>query len=118
MLQIYHAEEQGPRNMAQLLTRDRLTGENLAFAGTGGVSPGNRRAGFRPAFRDQASGRVERARFADGTPAPMHVLDGVPADWVQSRDADGRPCSLREGIVAGFVREGRFYTREEAAALV
>lgn len=104
--------------MAQPLTRDRLRSDNAAFAGTGGVSPCNRRAGFRPAFLDPATGRVERARFADGTPAPMHVLDGVPADWVQTRDADGHPCRLRDGIVAGFTRAGKFYTREEAAALV
>lgn len=102
--------------MLMPLTQRRLHRENLAFAGTGGVSAGNRCGRFHPAFRDEGTGQVERARFADGSPAPMHVLDGLPDAWVDERDAQGRPCSARPGIVAGFVRDGQFYTREQAAA--
>ncbi|MEQ8483877.1 MAG: AMP-binding protein [Pseudomonadales bacterium] len=100
------------------MTRGQLHRDNLAFAGTGGVSAGNRCARFHPAFRDAATGQVERARFADGSAAPMHVLDGLPDAWVAERDVHGNPCTLRPGIVAGFVRDGVFYTREQAAAAV
>ncbi|MCB1686592.1 MAG: hypothetical protein R3E82_08035 [Pseudomonadales bacterium] len=104
--------------MSQPLSDRRLHSENLAYAGTGGVSQNNGRAGFVPAFRDDATGRVEVARMENGEPATMHLLCALPDEWVCARDADGRVTALLASVVAGFVREGRFYTREEAAALV
>ena len=104
--------------MTQPLSDRRLHCENLAYAGTGGISQNNGSAGFVPAFRDEATGRVEVARFENGEPASMHLLCGLPDEWVIGRDADGRAMELLATVVAGFVRAGRFYTREEAAALV
>ena len=104
--------------MSRTYTAMRLQQENLAFAGTGGVSQNNRKHSFRAAFLDTASGRVELARFADGSPAPMHVLSGLPAEWIEHRDAAGEPVAVLASVVAGFVRNKIFYTREEAAALV
>lgn len=101
--------------MCQPMSERRLRVENLAFSGTGGVSQNNARAGFVPAFRDEATGRVEIARFDDGAPATLHVLCGVPDEWIRERDAGGRATALIDTVVAGFVREGVFYTREEAA---
>lgn len=103
--------------MAPPLTKSRIRQENLAFAGTGGVSAENRCSRFEPAFRDEATGRVEVSRFSDGSPAPMHLMDGLPADWVDCRDEHGRPCTLKADVVAGFIRDGEFYTRDEAANL-
>ena len=71
--------------MSRMFTTARLCQENQAFAGTGGVSANNHQAGFIPAFRDPASGRVEIARFANGNPAPMHLLCGLPQEWVVAR---------------------------------
>jgi hypothetical protein len=102
--------------MNNLLTSETLRRQNLAFVGTGGVSDENRSGGFRPAFYDVATGRVELARFANGLPAPMHLLDGLPDSWVAQRDAAGRVTALRASVIAGFVRGGFFYTREQAAA--
>jgi len=103
--------------MTPPLTKNRLHRENLAFGGTGGVSAENRCKRFEPAFRDETTGRVEVSRFSDGRHAPMHLMEGLPAEWIQARDDAGRACELKNGIVAGFVRDGRFYTRDEAAAL-
>ncbi|MFU8815113.1 MAG: hypothetical protein ACNA7W_07190 [Pseudomonadales bacterium] len=103
--------------MAPPLTKKRIHRENLAFAGTGGVSAVNRCSRFEPAFRDEATGRVEVARFSDGRRAPMHLIDGLPAEWVEARDEHGRACALKPDIIAGFVRDGAFYTRDEAADL-
>lgn len=104
--------------MAPLLTRQRIRRENLAFAGTGGVSAENRCRRFEPAFRDEATGRVELSRYANGALAPMHLMDGLPDEWIRERDGAGRVCALKSTIAAGFVRDGRFYTREQAACLV
>jgi hypothetical protein len=92
--------------------------ETQAHRGTGGVSAENRQLGFRPAFRDTATGQTYPSTFADGAPAPSHVLDGLPDRVVVARDRYGRISRVIGSIVAGFVREGIFYTRPEAAALV
>ncbi len=100
-----------------MYTNDRLREENEIYAGTGGVSENNAEARFRPAFKDQSSGRIEPARMEDGSRAPMHLLCGLPDEWVTERDVDGRITGLKESVIAGFVRDGEFYTREEAARL-
>jgi hypothetical protein len=97
------------------LTRVRLARESARHAGTGGASEVNRDLGFRPAFLDHDTGVVYESRFADGRQAPVHVLDGLPDCLVQHRRADGRVASVRGTVEAGFVRAGRFYTREDAA---
>jgi hypothetical protein len=97
------------------LTRNLIRRDNLAYAGTGGVSPVSRQRRFEPAFCDESTGQVELARYGNGAIAPMHLLDGLPSHWVLERDGAGRPCALRPTIVAGFVRDGRFFTREQAA---
>ncbi len=68
-----------------------------------------------PAYRDGSSGRVVLSCFADGRMAPIHVLDGLPGEWVTARDHLGNITQITPNVVAGFVRNGRFYTRAEAA---
>jgi hypothetical protein len=104
--------------MTPMMTHERLTKENLAYDGTGGVSAGNGRAGFIPAFCDTATGRVEPSRHADGTLAPMHLLAGLPRDWVVSREAGNEVPGVKPTVIAGFLRAGAFYTREQAARAV
>lgn len=94
-----------------------LKRHNEEFAGTGGRSQANRPWGFRPAFMDEVTHIIYLSCFADGTAAPVHLLDGLPDEVVASRDAGGRVVSAKASIVAGFVRDGRFYSREEAAKI-
>jgi len=104
--------------MGYALATQMLRSENQRFAGTGGISPNNRSQGFQPGFRDAESGQIAISCFADGSPAPIHVLDGIPAHWVTTRHPGGRVLSVKASVVSGFIRGGRFYTRAEAAALV
>lgn len=101
--------------MGSAMTVDRLQDENRRYDGRGGVSAENRGAGFVPAFLDRATGRVHRSCLADGRPAPCHCLDGLPETLVTARDHGGRVTAVRPGVIAGFVRDGDFYTREQAA---
>lgn len=94
-----------------------LAKENRRFFGTGGRSQENAALGFAPAFRDPASGAVFRSRFADGRPAPFHLLDGLPDEMVV-RGESGRITGTRASLVSGFVLGECFFTREEAAARV
>jgi hypothetical protein len=89
--------------------------QNTVFRGSGGVSPENQGCGFVPAFLDQETGSVYPARFADGRPAPMHLLDGLPDEVVVSRRACGHIQALKPSVIAGFLRRERFFTREQAA---
>ena len=104
--------------MEQSLSHCVLRQQNTAFAGTGGVSHANRSCGFIPAFHDTQSGRTVASRFADGSPAPLHVLDGVPRDWIVARNKAGRVSAVKDSVIAGFLRQGRFYTRSEAAEVL
>jgi hypothetical protein len=95
-----------------------LEEQNAAYAGTGGVSQNNREAGFAPAYRHTVTGQVARSMFADGSPAPVHLLEGLPQDWTQSGAGPGAGRRLHPAVQAGFVRHGRFFTREQAKRLI
>ena len=101
--------------MKQSLSYQELHQQNAEFKNTGGTSDENRTDGFLPAFFDSEAKTAELARFSDGTPAPMHILDGVPSEWVTERDSSGRVTAVKSSIVAGFIRDGVFYTREQAS---
>lgn len=94
-----------------------LRREDRAFEGRGGVSRENRRAGFRPAFCDTATNRIYLSRYGDGRPAPCHLLEGLPEEVVVERDPGGRVCAAKSTLVAGFIRDGLFYSRAQAAQL-
>ena len=104
--------------MGHTMNAEMLRQENLAFHGTGGVSAGNRSVGFRPAFCDAQTAAVYLSRFADGQPAPFHLLDGLPDEVVLLRNATGRVAAVKDSLVSGFVLDGCFYTREQAARKV
>lgn len=89
--------------------------QNRVFAGTGGVSAGNRGDRFLPAYRHSGTGIIVLSCFSDGAIAPVHVLEGLPESWVVERDAEGAVARVDARVVAGFVRDGVFYTREAAA---
>lgn len=95
-----------------------LRRQNRTFWGTGGRSEENSGAGFLPAFLDTETRAVYPSRFHDGRCAPIHVLEGLPEQVVLTRHASGRIEAVKNSIIAGFARQGRFYTREEAARCV
>ena len=88
--------------------------ENLEYQGTAGVSRNNHDAGFRPAYRNIRTGQTVISCFANGEPAPVHVLEGLPDDWVVARGPDGGVTRVCATVIAGFVRDGRFFSREAA----
>lgn len=104
--------------METVLTRAVLERENHSFLGSGGRSEENGEYGFRPAFMDTQTRIIYRSCFADGRPAPFHLLDGLPDEVVLKRLPGGRVASVKESVVSGFVHNGRFFTREDAARCV
>jgi hypothetical protein len=100
-----------------ILTSQTLARENREFYRTGGRSEENRGFGFRPAFMDSETGIVYASRFRDGSDAPFHLIDGLPDAVVLRRHASGGVAAVKCSVVSGFVRNGEFYRREEAAYL-
>ncbi len=95
-----------------------LREQNQNLRGTGGVSQENHSLGFRPAFRDTKTGLIYISRFANGTIAPVHMLDGLPQELVVNRTSSGKVVAVKDSVTAGFVLKGQFYTREQAAFAV
>ena len=101
--------------MGKPMSARQLQVENAEHAGTAALSHGNRHLGFRPAFLDISTMQVHESRFADGRPAPFHLLDGLPDEVVLTRSPLGRVLAAKASLVAGFVRNGFFFTRSAAA---
>lgn len=102
--------------MGRPVSEQTLREQNREFSGTNGVSQNNRRMRFVPAFRDDDTGRVEIARFENGRPAPAHLIVGLPREWAVAFTDEGAILAIKDTVTVGFVRDGHFYTREEAAA--
>ena len=96
----------------------RLINENNYFQKTGGVSQGNRKYNFFPAFLDFESGEIYISSFSNGNPAPIHIYDGLPKHLIVSRNAANKAVEIKQSVVSGFVHEDRFYTREQAMNIV
>jgi surfactin synthase thioesterase subunit len=50
--------------------------------------------------------------------APVHLIEGLPDAWVVERDVDGMIKEIKQSVIAGFVRGGLFYTRQQAAQAI
>lgn len=102
-------------------TQNRLRRENRQFADSGGRSGDlkcctSTNRTFVPAFRNDATGEVALSRLLDGRIAPIHLIINLPAAWAIARNARGQISAVCDSVVAGFVRDGQFFTRAEAAA--
>lgn len=104
--------------MDKSMSTRQLQRENAEHADSGAVSRCNRHLGFRPAFLDTSTMQVHESRFADGRPAPFHLLDGLPDGVVLHRSPLGRVLRAKPSLVSGFVRNGFFFTRAAAARAV
>jgi hypothetical protein len=97
------------------MSEKRLHEDNVREAGSGGRSQDNRGLGLRPAFLDFSTQAIYPSRFSDGRPAPIHSLDGLPDELVVESSAQGRVLSAKPTVIAGFERNGLFYTRSATA---
>lgn len=104
--------------MKKALSSTALQRQNQRFQGTGGRSQENRGQGFRPAFMDTDTLAIYASCFDDGRLAPVHLIDGLPDVLIVARFSSGRVAALKASVIPGFVREERFYTRDEAAQCV
>lgn len=107
-------EQERTRRLRGALSELALRDENALYAKTHGLSQNNREQGFRPGYLNCRSGESAPSCFSNGDPAPIHVLDGLPPSWIMARDLAGHVTQTVPGIISGFIRNERFYTRDEA----
>lgn len=100
------------------LSELELARQTRALRGSGATSQDNAGQGFLPAFRDTSSGKVYPSCYANGQPACVHVLEGLPPELATTHDEQGRITAVKPSVEAGFVLAGRFYSREEAARYI
>jgi hypothetical protein len=74
--------------------------------------------GFQPAFLDFLTQTIHPSVFADGTPAPFHILEGLPAEVVVDRARSGRVVSTKATLLAGYERNGYFFTAPTVARAI
>ena len=71
--------------------------------------------GFRHAFLDFATCMIYLALDRDGDPTSFHSYDGLPDEMIVRRSVTGRVLSVKPTLIAGFERNGFFYTKAGAA---
>lgn len=75
-----------------------------------------RARGFQPAYKDNATGTVYLSVDNEGKPAPIHLLQSLPRELIiQSPDSD-KVLAIKDSVIAGFVKDGKFYSRSQAAS--
>lgn len=79
-------------------------------------APGGRH-GFAPAYLNLQTGAMVHSTFSNGVEAPVHLLEGLPGDWLDSPATAGSQPVLKEGIIPGYIRDQTFFTREQACAI-
>ncbi len=101
--------------MEPFMSPERLQQENRSQVAPGARSEENANLGFTPAFLDFETQVVYPSCYANGRPAPFHLLDGLPEEVVADRAPNGRVICAKATLISGFVRNGFFYTRTAAA---
>lgn len=99
-------------------TVTQLRQQSANYHGTAGSSEKTFCLGFRPAFFDRDTSEIHLCRFSDGRLANLHVMDGLPASVVTRWNPDGKPGAVKASLVAGFEKDGTFYTREDCMNLL
>jgi hypothetical protein len=93
-----------------MLTVAELKEQRGTYQTVSGKSLSDLCIGFMPAFRDVTTGETHLALRPDGSLSPVHLIDGLPSNWVSKWDSNGRAMGLKSTIVAGFFRGERFYS--------
>ncbi len=69
--------------------------------------------GFMPAFKNLKDDEIHLSTDAHGELSVMHLFDGLPNHWINEQDSQGKALTLQAEVVAGFMRNARFYTLSE-----
>ena len=69
--------------------------------------------GFMPAFKNLKSQQIHLSQDHNGELSVMHLFDRLPECWIKESDDKGVALTLKDEIIAGFMRNAQFYTLSE-----
>jgi len=69
--------------------------------------------GFMPAFKNLKDQQIHLSVDQNGELSVMHLFDGLPECWIKEKDDQGVALTLNNDVIAGFMRNARFYTLSE-----
>ena len=95
------------------MSQSQVEQQRNVFDQLGGAVFRDASFGFMPAFLDLNTRETHLSAYKDGQPAVVHLLDGLPQYWVSEWGTDGRAVALKSTVIAGFMRNSRFYTINE-----
>lgn len=95
-----------------------LLKQNHRHRGTGGTSQNNKKFKFSPAFFDSSSKTIYLSCYADGKPAPIHMLDGLPKKLLKNRTITDSLINAKNALVSGYISGHKFLTRQQAADIL
>jgi len=98
-------------------TLGTLASEVIKFRGKGGVATEVKGLGLKPAFRHEKTGEIFKSLNEEGKESNIHLLEGIPEKYVTERHADGDVIAVSPEIESGFIKDGKFYTRNDAVEL-
>jgi len=55
------------------------------------------------------------SRHPNGQVAAFHTLEGLPEEVILARHTNGKVAYAKNTLISGFLKDGTFYTRQEAA---
>ncbi len=58
---------------------------------------------------------VYLSRYPNGQVAVFHTLEGLPDEVIAARYINGKVAYAKNTLISGFLKDGTFYTRQEAA---
>jgi len=58
---------------------------------------------------------VYLSRNPNGQLAAFHTLEGLPDEVIAARHTNGKVAYTISTLISGFLKDGTFYTRQEAA---
>ena len=69
--------------------------------------------GFMPAFKNLKDQTIHLSVDQNGELSVMHLFDGLPDSWIKEKDDQGIALTLKNEVIAGFMRNAKFYTLSE-----
>jgi len=96
-----------------LISSTALEKQESTYRKISGMNMSDLCVGFIPAFRDIETQETHLSMTQEGCISPIHLIEGLPLDWVTEWDVAGHAKTLKRSVIAGFFRGDEFYTLEQ-----
>ena len=96
-----------------LISSTALEKQESTYRKISGMNMSDLCVGFIPAFRDMDTHETHLSVTQEGNISPIHLIEGLPLEWVTEWDIAGHAKTLKRSVIAGFFRGDQFFTLEQ-----